>query len=99
MTLRSTTLAVAAGALWALSSSALAAVSAEEAKKLGNELTPIGANPDGNEAGTIPPWNPQEQEGPLTGEYPSDPEIDAEEPKFTITADNMAEYADKLSRS
>lgn len=97
MTFTRKTLTVAVGALWALSSSALAAVSAEEAEKLGKELTPIGANPEGNEAGTIPAWNPQDQKGPLSGEYPSDPEIDAEEPKFTITADNMAEYEDKLS--
>lgn len=97
MTFTRKTLAIAVGALWALSSSALAAVSAEEAKKLGNELTPIGANPEGNEAGTIPEWTPQDQKGPLSGEYPSDPEIDAEDPKFTITAANMAEYEDKLS--
>ena len=34
-----------------------AKVSAEEAKKLEDgTLTPIGANPKGNEDGTIPPW-------------------------------------------
>ena len=97
MTLTRKSLAVAAGALWALSGTSMAAVSAEEAAKLGDELTPIGANPDGNEAGTIPPWNPGEQKGDIDGEYPSHPEIDKEEPKFTITADNMAEYEDKLT--
>ena len=34
-----------------------AKVSAEEAKKLTDgTLTPLGANPKGNEDGTIPPW-------------------------------------------
>lgn len=35
---------------------AQAGVSESEAAKLGNELTPTGANPAGNEAGTIPKW-------------------------------------------
>lgn len=97
MILGRTTLAIAASAVWAFSTSAPAAVSAEEAKRLGSELTPIGANPEGNEAGTIPAWEPQEKEGPASGEYPADPEIDAEEPRLTITAENMDQHADKLS--
>lgn len=35
---------------------ASAKVSAQEAAKLGTSLTPIGANPKGNDAGTIPKW-------------------------------------------
>jgi hypothetical protein len=37
-------------------SPAHAAVSEEEANRLGNELTPIGADPGGNAEGTIPAW-------------------------------------------
>lgn len=47
-------LALAASAFMA-APIAHAKVSEEEAAKLGNELSRIGANPDGNEAGTIPP--------------------------------------------
>ncbi|WP_420426462.1 DUF1329 domain-containing protein [Algiphilus sp.] len=97
MTLRRLTIALAAGAAWALSAPALAAVSQEEANKLGTELTPVGANPKGNEDGTIPEWNPTTMQGDKTGEYPSHPEIDDDEPRFVITAENMDQYADKLS--
>ena len=44
----------------AVSLPVLAGVSADEAAKLGNELTPIGAISAGNEAGTIPAWIGQE---------------------------------------
>jgi hypothetical protein len=77
-----------------------AKVSAEEAKKLTDgTLTPFGANPKGNEEGTIPPW-----EGGIT-EWPAgykkgmrqvDP-FPGDKILFTITAANASEYADKLS--
>lgn len=44
-------LAIALGA-----TAADAAVSQDKAAKLGTTLTPIGANPEGNKAGTIPKW-------------------------------------------
>ena len=78
---------------------AQAKVSPEEAARLGNELTPLGAIRAGNAEGTIPPW-----EGGITtppanykpgmrhpDPYPDDPIL------FTITAENAQEYADKLS--
>ncbi|MGQ0622996.1 MAG: DUF1329 domain-containing protein [Panacagrimonas sp.] len=76
-----------------------AAVSQDEAAALGKTLTPIGATPDPNTAGTIPAWAPLTQHGPesLKGEYTSDPKIDAEKPLFTITAANMQQYADSLT--
>ena len=74
-----------------------AKVSAEEAAKLGTELTPIGAQPEANADGTIPVWTPAERKGPLAGVYSADPEIDNEKPLFTITAANMSEYSDKLT--
>ncbi|HIQ53264.1 MAG TPA: DUF1329 domain-containing protein, partial [Pseudomonas pachastrellae] len=39
-----------------LAPSAFAAVSEQEAAKLGDSLTPIGAETAGNAAGTIPAW-------------------------------------------
>ena len=41
-----------------LASNVMAAVSADEAAKLGTTLTPMGAEMAGNAAGTIPKWSP-----------------------------------------
>ncbi|WP_245732379.1 DUF1329 domain-containing protein [Solimonas aquatica] len=89
---------IAAAAMLACGS-ATAAVSADEAAKLGNTLTPVGAEKAGNAAGTIPAWTPltQHPAASLKGEYTSDAAIDAEKPVLTITKANMAQYADKLS--
>lgn len=78
---------------------ALAGVTAAEAAKLGTTLTPIGAEKGPNKDGTIPAWDPLKQSAPakLKGEYTSDPAIDAEKPKFTITKANMAQYDAQLS--
>ena len=86
----------AAVALMGLAAPAAAKVSAEEAAKLGNELTPIGAEKAGNAEGTIPAWTPTTKSD-STSEYSSDPVLDKQEPLFTITADNMAEHRDKLT--
>lgn len=87
----------AMSALLAIPAAALAQVSAEEAAELGKSLTPVGAERAGNSAGTIPEWKPQAARGALSGEFPNNPDIDDEKPLFTITAANMAEYADKLT--
>lgn len=76
-----------------------AKVSQGEADKLGNELTPVGAEKAGNAAGTIPAW-----EGGITapptgysaGMHHPDP-YSGDKPLFTITANNMNQYADKLT--
>ena len=69
----------------------------EEATRLGKDLTPVGAEKAGNKPGTIPEWTPMSQSGALKDFWPSNPAIDAEKPLFTITAANMAQYADKLT--
>ncbi|MBI3171212.1 MAG: DUF1329 domain-containing protein [Hydrocarboniphaga effusa] len=71
---------------------ASAKVTPEEAAKLGQDLTPIGAEKAANADGSIPVWTPAAQRGSLKGEYPSDPAIDGEKPQFTITKANMAQY-------
>ncbi len=53
ITVFSATALVAAGLS---SGAAFAKVSADEAAKLGTELTPVGANPNANADGTIPKW-------------------------------------------
>ncbi|AXQ31838.1 DUF1329 domain-containing protein [Solimonas sp. K1W22B-7] len=76
---------------------AAAKVSSAEAAKLGKELTPVGAEAAANKDGSVPAWTPAGKRGPLKGAYPSNPEIDGEQPLYTITRDNMAQYADKLT--
>jgi len=53
---KATWLTTAAMSLLLASTIGSAKVSQEEADKLGNELTPVGANPEGNADGTIPAW-------------------------------------------
>ena len=72
----------------------------EQAARLGgDELTPVGAERVGNAEGTIPPWEGGIQEFPAgytEGERLVDPFAD-DEVLFTITAQNVDQYADKLS--
>lgn len=78
----------------------MASVTADEAKKLGSTLTPVGAEKAGNADGSIPPWS-----GGLTtppacfkkgDERLCDP-FGNEKPVFSINAGNANNYADKLS--
>jgi hypothetical protein len=82
---------------------AQAKVSQQEADRLkqpSGDLTPVGAEKAGNQAGTIPAW-----EGGLTTAPPCykglgyrycDPYPD-DQPQFTITAQNLAQYRANLS--
>ncbi|WP_193073434.1 DUF1329 domain-containing protein [Pseudomonas sp. FME51] len=78
----------------------LAAVPAQEAAKLGESLTLLGAIQAGNEAGTIPPFEGGLREAPAGFEpgsgYWADPFKD-EEPLFRIDASNYEQYAEQLS--
>jgi hypothetical protein len=78
---------------------AMAAVSAEEAAKLKSDLTPLGAEKAANKDGSIPAWTGG-YITPIPGDKPGgrrgDPFKD-EKPLYTITAANMAQYADKLT--
>jgi Protein of unknown function (DUF1329) len=80
-----------------------AAISAEEAARLGAELTPLGAEKAGNAADTIPAWD-----GGLTspakagfpdfkrGGHHPDP-FASDKPLYAITSANMAQYAAQLT--
>jgi hypothetical protein len=77
---------------------AMAAVSPSEAAKLGTSLTPMGAEKAGNADGSIPAWSPLpknagavDAKGFLADPYAS------EKPLFTITAQNVEQYKDKLA--
>ena len=92
------------GAYWLLALSlagvtsiAAAKVSEEEAAKLGQELTPIGAEKKGN-GSSIPDWTGGfPQKGDISGAYPNNPKVEAEKAILTITKANVADHADKLT--
>jgi hypothetical protein len=85
-----------------LSSAAItanAAVSDEEAAKLGNELTPMGAIRAGNVDGSIPAWDGGYTKVPANfkqGDRSFDPFAE-DKPLYTITAKNLDEYRAKLA--
>jgi hypothetical protein len=87
-------------ALSTVSGTALAAVSATEAARLGQDLTPMGAEKAGNSEGTIPAWTgggiDKVPAGYVPGGHHPDPFAD-ESPLFEITAANVDQHADKLS--
>jgi len=81
---------------------ACAKVTPEEADKLGKTLTCMGAEKAGTASG-VPEFTgkwlgtpPGIDYKPHTGQHPVDPYKD-EKPLFTISADNVAQYADHLS--
>lgn len=80
-------------------SSGFAAISASEAERLGNDLTPLGAEKAGNEAGTIPAWEGGITEAPAgfeSGGHHPDPFAD-DGIRFTINRDNMSQHAEQLT--
>ncbi len=82
-----------------LASSVMAAVSADEAAKLGTTLTPLGAEMAGNADGTIPAWTgglPKNAGAVDARGFLQDP-FASEKPLFVITAENVEQYKDKLT--
>ncbi|WP_414157469.1 DUF1329 domain-containing protein [Pseudomonas sp. BNK-15] len=78
---------------------AIAAVSADQANTLKTTLTPMGAQKAGNADGSIPAWTgglTKDVPGAKFGDVPADP-FPGEKPVLQITAQNAAQYADKLS--
>jgi hypothetical protein len=90
---------ICAAGLLASSVMASAQVTPQEAQQLKTTLTPLGGEKAGNANGTIPAWT-----GGMTtvppgywhGERRGDPFAN-EKPLFSITAQNMDKYADKLT--
>lgn len=81
----------------------MAEITADEAARLGKDLTPVGAEKAGNADGTIPAWDGGIKSaadagaaGFKSGGHHPDPYA-SDKPQFTITAANMAQYADKLT--
>ncbi|UTW07409.1 DUF1329 domain-containing protein [Pseudomonas benzenivorans] len=79
---------------------AMAAVSSQEAAKLGASLTPFGAEKAGNAAGTIPEWTGGITETPAGYSKPGQHHVDpfpGDKPLFTITKSNLEQYKDNLT--
>jgi hypothetical protein len=85
--------------LAATASAACAAVSAADAARLGQDLTPLGAEAKGNADGTIPAWTGGITAAPAgyqPGMHHPDP-FAADQPRFTVTAANAAQYQAQLT--
>ena len=75
------------------------ALQAADASRLGADLTPLGAEAKGNADGSIPAWTggiTTPPAGYKPGQHHPDP-FAADQPLFTITSANVAQYAEKLS--
>ena len=86
-------------ALSVLAAHVMAAVSPEEAAKLGTTLTPVGAEKAGNADGSIPAWTggiPKNAGAVDSKGFLADPFAN-EKPLFVITAATVDKYKDKLS--
>jgi len=89
----------AAMALSLLALNVIAAVSPQEAEKLGTSLTPLGAEKAGNADGSIPAWTGglAKNAGAVDSKgFLADPFAN-EKPLFVITAATVDKYKDKLS--
>jgi hypothetical protein len=76
-----------------------AQLTAQEIARLGADLTPLGAEKAGNADGTIPAWDGGIKSPPAgykPGQHYVDP-FAGDKVLFTITKDNVAQYADKLT--
>src|SRR5688572_9562258 len=86
---------------WSLAAAlaAHAALSPADADRLGRDLTPLGGEKSANADGSIPAWNGGITQAPAgfnAGDHHADP-FGSDAIKFTITASNADQYADKLS--
>ena len=70
----------------------------DEIHRLSKDLTPVGAERNGNETGTIPAWTGGISESPVpyeTGDYHTDP-FAGEKPLFRIDGNNVDQYRASL---
>ncbi|MED5490636.1 DUF1329 domain-containing protein [Halopseudomonas pachastrellae] len=96
-----TTLIGAGGLAFSLLATGVMAQSLTQAEidSLGTTLTPIGAQKEGNAAGTIPEWTgglPTDAGQSLSNNFLESPFKD-DQPEFVITAQNYQQYKDNLT--
>ena len=90
---------LAAAVLLALCGQAQAQITADQAARLGKDLTPLGGEMAGNADGSIPAYTgglAQPPAGWSADKGYADP-FASEKPLFTITAANLAQYKDKVT--
>ncbi len=81
------------------SAAAVAKISADQAARLSNDLTPLGAEKAGNADGSIPAWNggiTQPPAGYQPGMHHPDP-FPGDKVLFTIDKSNLDKYKDNLT--
>lgn len=79
---------------------AFAGMTAQEAARLGKDLTPVGAEAAGNKAGTIPAWTGGMTKPPPGYDRASGGFVNPfanEKPLYTVTGANADQYKDKLA--
>ena len=97
--MRSHIIAGVAAVFFGCSGQALSKVTPAEAQRLGQDLTPVGAERGANASGSIPEWTgglARPPAGWREGQVEVDP-FPQDEPLFVITSDNLDLYRDKLS--
>lgn len=72
------------------------AASTADLAKLGNELTPFGAEKAGNANGTIPAWSGGLTQAPAGWQPGHGDPYGAEKPLYSINAKNLAQYQAQL---
>lgn len=97
MKMRSVAIIAAGAMLWLAAAGASAVMTAEEMARLDKDLTPLGAERAGNKDGSIPAWTGGLTKPPagFNGTNYVDPFAN-EKPLFTITAENLDKYKDKV---
>lgn len=83
-------------ALSLVSASVSAAMLESNAARLGQDLTPLGAERAGNAEGTIPAWTGGLSNPGADVHRPQNPFPD-DQPLYTITPDNLSEHRERLS--
>ncbi|WP_245673524.1 DUF1329 domain-containing protein [Endozoicomonas ascidiicola] len=78
---------------------ALSPLAAQASTELGNALTPVGAEKAGNADGTIPDWTGglSPEKGTVQADGRMDNPFKDDAVLFTITAENLDQYRDRLS--
>jgi hypothetical protein len=97
--LKSGSLLSLAMSLTLVSGASMAKISTEDAAKLSNELTPMGAVRDANADGSIPKWTGGIKELPkgfTKGDHHLDP-YPTDSVKYTVTSKNLAQYQSLLT--
>ena len=93
------TVLIRTAVLWGLALVLLPLLASADAARLGQDLTPMGAERAGNAAGTIPEWQgglTQAPAGHRPGDHYADPFAD-DAILFTIEASNLDEHRDQLT--